>query len=107
MRVVGVHKGLLREMTISAIRPEERIPKVVQRKQIGNLLPRGPMAGCQERTKTGLREITPAKLPPCPQPNGLWCPVLSTSCRARFSTRREQYVLTCTVGPSQFSEGSA
>ena len=68
MRVVGVHKGLLWGMTISAIRPEECIPKAVQRKQIGNLLPRGLMAGRLERTKTGLREITPAKLPPCPQP---------------------------------------
>ena len=88
MRVVGVHKGLLWEMAISAIRPEECIPKVVQRKQIGNLLPRGPMAGRQERTKTGLREITPAKLPPCPQPAGLWSPVLSPTCRARYSSYR-------------------
>ena len=97
MRVVGVHKGLLWEMTISAIRPEECIPKAVQRKQIGNLLPRGPMAGCQERTKTGLREITPAKLPPCPQPAGLWSPVLSTTCRARFSSYRTDSILD-TVG---------
>ena len=41
--------------------------------------------------------IIPAKLPPCPQAAGLWCPVLSPTCRARFSSYRTDSIY---IGPS-------
>jgi hypothetical protein len=80
MRVVGVLKGLPREMAISAIRPEECIPMVVRRKQIGSQLARGMMAGETGDVKQDRGALPCAVLPPYPlQPTGLWGPVLSPS----------------------------